>query len=421
MRSAKRPRLSARTLALGLLLALAVPVQAAPWGEVFRRDRVDCSYHYSQEPRAKRFGGFYENQWPGGIVPIRFESGSNAAVRADTLSDAKFEIPFTGARIVTPTGLSPRFGRFDILRVQNSALNDFTDMVITSVSDTTMAGDGRWNIIEVDVPPPGSFWTEDATGSAVVFYTTESVSEENEQRFWDATLRWEAVADVDFIPWSGEIDHVLVKNFDRNRVDSAGRVAGQNILFMDNWWSSRTITHELGHELGAKHEQERPDRETYITVDFDQVDDDKEENFTIDSTMSVYPPTVYDFGSIMHYSQNSFLAPDSTGPSIVVNDPWADDWQELIGELDSLSFWDKKTMSFLYPPSNWRFLDRNTNRATQDGAFLTPFEVFDDAYGDVPSGGRLIVKLPGSYTEPGVYDKAMVIEAPLGGVTFRGN
>ena len=406
---------------LGLCAGLSTgPASTAPSEGVTippgHDDGLGCDYRHTAEALG-RFGGFYTNQWTAGVVPYTFEDGSNTPVRSVRRGDLQFTIPFSGARLTSSVGFPRTFDVEDVIRVSGSQDNDFLDMVITNRIDTD--GDPEAEVLEVDIPPPGVFTAEDARGDSIDVFTTESVSEVNRQRFVTATQEWEAVANVHFVPWTGQTNYVLVKNSDRNRVDGAGMNPGLNTLFMDAWWNQRTLMHELGHELGAKHEQERPDRNTYVTVDTSLVQDGREGNFTIDNSMTVYPPTIYDFASIMHYSDTAFLDPDTTGSTIVVNPPWNAEWQNLIGRIDSLSYWDEKTMSFLYPEPDWRFLDRG-HAGTEDGAFLTPFANFDDAYLDVPWGGRMIVKLPGTYLEPGVYSRRMVIEAPVGGVFLRG-
>ena len=99
----------------------------------------------------------------------------------------------------------------------------------------------------------------------------------------------------------------------------------------------------------------------------------------------------------------------------------AEGWQSVIGQRTGLSYWDEKTMSFMYPESNWRFLRLVNLNPPSNGQFQSPWTVFDTAVADTPVGGRLIILNPQTYIEPGVYSKPMIIEAPQGGVTIRAN
>jgi hypothetical protein len=39
------------------------------------------------------------------------------------------------------------------------------------------------------------------------------------------------------------------------------------------------ITHEFMHAMGMNHEQERPDRDSFVIVDFNNIDEDKAHNY----------------------------------------------------------------------------------------------------------------------------------------------
>lgn len=66
-----------------------------------------------------------------------------------------------------------------------------------------------------------------------------------------------------------------------------------------------TVIHEIMHALGFFHEQSRPDRDQFVTINFQNVRDDFVRNFEtsvwIDSL-----GTEYDYGSLMHYGTHTF-------------------------------------------------------------------------------------------------------------------
>ena len=77
---------------------------------------------------------------------------------------------------------------------------------------------------------------------------------------------------------------------------------------------SSTIMHEFMHALGVHHYQNRPDRDEYVTIFFDNIKEGKENNFQRKGTSEIHG-TAYDVESFMHYRWNAF-AIDKTKPTI---------------------------------------------------------------------------------------------------------
>ncbi|XP_035826065.1 blastula protease 10 [Aplysia californica] len=98
------------------------------------------------------------------------------------------------------------------------------------------------------------------------------------------------------------------------------------------------VLHELGHVLGFHHEQTRPDRDDYVSILYQNIEDEMEYNFhkynwgVIDSF-----GVPYDYRSIMHYGSTAFSQNGET--TIKTLDPL---YQSVIGNRMSLSFRDIK-------------------------------------------------------------------------------
>lgn len=168
-----------------------------------------------------------------------------------------------------------------------------------------------------------------------------AVTEVNRTRAVAAMAEWEAVAGVDFVPRTSETAYINLINSTGNW-SYVGRTGGKQDIGMYNWSMKFVIAHELGHALGLWHEQSRPDRDTYITVMYDNIAVANQHNFSkIGSAHGAY-----DFGSVMHYDDYAF---STNGQRTIVAKPGYEYGQSLMGNLSKLSDGDKAVMASLYP------------------------------------------------------------------------
>lgn len=66
--------------------------------------------------------------------------------------------------------------------------------------------------------------------------------------------------------------------------------------------------HEMGHILGLLHEQQRPDRNNFVRINYDNIAPGRRSQFDLPRWLSIQSVTTtpYDFGSIMHYHPYAF-------------------------------------------------------------------------------------------------------------------
>jgi hypothetical protein len=137
------------------------------------------------------------------------------------------------------------------------------------------------------------------------------VTQTERTRFFNACRQWEP-AGVVCIDRSDQPTWVQVTKDDDGCYAQVGMwVAGsQPINLGPGCWSTGTIVHEIGHAFGLIHEHQRVDRDTYVTINYDAIEDDALDNFTRYVTSRLW--TEYDFGSIMHYSKSAFAKVEGT-------------------------------------------------------------------------------------------------------------
>jgi len=90
-------------------------------------------------------------------------------------------------------------------------------------------------------------------------------------------------------------------------------------LWVADSCSVGSVVHEISHAIGLFHEHTRADRDNFITVALDNIDDAKAFNFEIYDAGATMHGT-YDYGSIMHYGEHYFtkngkrtiIAPEGT-------------------------------------------------------------------------------------------------------------
>src|SRR5208282_6717899 len=106
-----------------------------------------------------------------------------------------------------------------------------------------------------------------------------------------------------------ETDYVHF-DFDPNNFSGSceayeGRVGGEQTVGGSATCTVATILHEMGHTVGVWHEQSRPDRSTYVNVNYGAVIKASRSNFDqlADNDQEL---TLFDYASVMEYPAFSF-------------------------------------------------------------------------------------------------------------------
>ncbi len=187
--------------------------------------------------------------------------------------------------------------------------------------------------------PPIVEWKD----GIVPYFLTGSFSGSDITDLDKAMARWERECGILFIEVMPQSYAYEVKRVSNNLWTSS---VGENniqsyMFFADGEPKYGHILHELGHCIGLLHEHQRPDRDNFVTVHWDNIFPEYEHNFyRRDNPLYKEQEFVYDLKSIMGYSENAFSINGS--PTLTIKSGL------LIERGDELSDDDPKKCSKIY-------------------------------------------------------------------------
>lgn len=175
----------------------------------------------------------------------------------------------------------------------------------------------------------------------------------HEKKLWirQAMDMWENTTCLRFVPCDvGCGWHIVFRNRSGKCSSHVGRSYEFQSVHLGGCTKFGTYLHELGHAAGMWHEQSRPDRDSYVRVNFEHITSSKRFNFwKRRETVIDYQGAGYDYGSIMQYSGRAFRNCDSCTTIDVINEAeYMRQGSPPLGQRNNLSQSDITQMNHLY-------------------------------------------------------------------------
>ncbi|XP_060767663.1 hatching enzyme 1.2-like [Neoarius graeffei] len=191
-------------------------------------------------------------------------------------------------------------------------------------------------------PDNSCFWKKSSNGLVEVPFTLSSVFSSSDRTvIANAMATFHSKTCIRFVPRTFQTDYLSIES-KSGCYSSVGRTGGAQVVSLSKLGCvyHSVVEHELNHALGFYHEHTRSDRDSYVTINWENIDPAMKYNFNKENTNNLR--TAYDYSSVMHYGRSAFSI---NGLDTITPIP---DPSKKIGQATDLSATDIQRLNTLY-------------------------------------------------------------------------
>ena len=209
-----------------------------------------------------------------------------------------------------------------------------------------------WPTLDENTPPDQSSNTESASrigarlwpNNTVVYQFSSNLGTNLRNLTLSAMRAWESRTNIKFKQRNGEGTYVNIF-YDSSQYRTAYATIGAGGVVAIGYDPDLTLLiHELGHTLGLVHEQTRSDRDNYVTVHYNNIEESAKFNYAKTSDVRRLT-TSFDLNSIMLY-QSHFFSKNGYWTMTTKTGGYLNGAQRSISNLDA------QGVNILYPVIN---------------------------------------------------------------------
>ena len=189
----------------------------------------------------------------------------------------------------------------------------------------------------------GAHWEK----GVVPYEVSDSLPLISKIAIYQAIEHWQKYTFVQFIELTNKNHHsykdyiTFLPSSGTTCASYVGKQGGQQEIILSTRCRTMSVVHEIGHALGLWHEQSRADRDNYIQIIWENIEESHRFNFNQHINDSV-DFGEYDYQSIMHYNAYAF---SKNGEKTLV--PLIEGTE--IGQRNKLSEKDIAAVNAMYP------------------------------------------------------------------------